>query len=87
MSPILFLFITRKALKSFMVKTVSCDHQKLTRPTKVFYKKNMCLIAYTPPLPKSFIYCPFHLPLWSSFSELFKCCLPGCSPHIAPNKI
>ena len=25
------------------------------------------------------------LPLWSSFSEL-RCCLPGCSPHFAPNK-
>ena len=25
------------------------------------------------------------LPLWSSLSEL-RCCLPGCSPHSAPNK-
>ena len=26
------------------------------------------------------------LPLWSSFSELPECCLPGRSPHFAPSK-
>ena len=41
----------------------------------------MCLTACTPPSPKSHIYCPFPLPLRSSFSELSEMLSPGYSPH------
>ena len=58
-----YLLIPRKALKSFMVMSAPCDQQKPS-------EKNTCLIARTPPLPKSHIYWPSPLPLWSSFSKL-----------------
>ena len=46
----------------------------------------MCLIVCSLPLLKSHTYCPpRHLS--SSFSKLYpRCCLPGCSPHVAPRK-
>ena len=56
-----------------------------TRLAETFCK-SMCLIACTPPSPKSHICWPPLLPLWSSSQSCLKCCLPGYSPHFAPNK-
>ena len=46
----------------------------------------MCLTAYTPPSPKSHIYWPSPLPLWSSFWELSERLSLRLSSHLPPNK-
>ena len=66
---LLYLLISRKALKFFMVQTASHDWQKLHKTSRNS-KINMCLIAYNPHLSKSHIYYPSPVPLWNSFSSL-----------------
>ena len=58
---IFYCLISRKALKSFIAMTNPVTSRKLLQ-------KNMCLIAWTPPSPKSCIYWPS--PCLSSSSEL-----------------
>ena len=86
LSPILVSSHTQESTK--ILHGNNCSSwlaESFTRWAETFWK-NLCLIACIPPLPKSHAYCPPPTPsLWSSFSEL-RCCLPGCSPHFAPNK-
>jgi len=55
--------------------------ENFTRLAETFWK-NMCLIAYIPPLPKSHTYWP-PCCLWGS-TVVLKYCLPGCNPHFTP---
>ena len=48
--------------------------------------QNACLVAWPSPITKITYTWPFPLPLWSGFSDLLRCCLPGSSPHLATNK-
>ena len=50
------------------------------------YCKNVCLIAYSSPSPKSHIYWPSPWLFEVVFQIYLKCCLPSYSAHFAPNK-
>lgn len=68
---ILCLLTSREALKSFMVKIVSCDQKKLQETSWIFLQKNICLLAWTPLYKYNHIYTLLSLlPLRSSLSEL-----------------
>ena len=79
MSPILLSPYIKKALTSFMVTYAPCGQQKPSG-------KNICLIAWTLPSPKS---CDTDLLtcLFGAVSQSYLgCYLPGCSPHFASNE-
>ena len=73
----LHLLISRKALKSF---TMTFHDQQ--EPSA----KNACLIAHTPPSPKSHIYWPFSYLFGVVSQSYLRYWFPGCSPYIAPDK-
>ena len=81
LSPILISPHTQESTKILYDDSVPCDQQK---PAKK--KKKMCLIACIPPSPKSHIYWPSPLSLWSVSRSYLKCCLPGYCPHFAPSE-
>ena len=73
----LHLLISRKALKSFT--TTFHDQQEPSA-------KNACLIAHTPPSPKSHIYWPFSYLFGVVSQSYLRYWFPGCSPYFAPDK-
>ena len=46
----------------------------------------MCLVACTPPSPKSHLYWPCPCLFGAGSQSYLRCCFLGCSPHSAPNK-
>ena len=80
----LYLLISRKAIKSIMVLTVSLDLEKVHETGRDFLEKYgldcMCF-----PFTKNHIYThPAPLVLWSSFSELFEVLSPQATVLILP---
>ena len=49
-------------------------------------QKNTCLIACTPPLPKSYIYWPSPQLFGRVSQRYLRCSFPVYSPHFSPNK-
>ena len=82
----MYLLISRKVRKSFMVMSAPCDYQYPSQKEQKPSAKKTCLIACTHPSPKLHIYWPSSLPLGEVTQSYLRCCLPSCSPHIAPNK-
>ena len=75
----LYLPISRKALKFFMVITVPCDQQKPSG--------KICAWLHVSPLHQNHIYTDLPPCLSGAVSQGYlRCCLPGCSLHFAPNK-
>ena len=66
----LYLLISRKPLKSFMVVTASLDYQKLHETSRNILEK-ICAWLHVLSLHQNHLYTDLSpLPLWSSFSEL-----------------
>ena len=73
---------------SARIKSCVTEAADLHETRKNFLKKNVRLITRTPPLPKSHLYCPCPLPLWSSFSELSEVLSPRWqSSHCPPKNL
>ena len=82
----LYLLISRKALKSFVMMLVSRDSQKLHETSRSYLQK-ICAWLHVLALCQNHIYSVLPLYLFGTVSQSYlRCCLPGCSSHIAPNK-
>ena len=90
----LYLLISRKALTFFTVITVSCDQQKLQKNSNIYIYIYVCVCVCVCVL--EYIYSPFTKIIYIlTFTPFFfgtvsqsylRCHLPGCSPHLSPNK-
>ena len=78
MSPILASPLSRKAPNSFIVTPAPCDQQNLFQKYVLDHMKL--------PFTKVTYSLVFPLPTSMEQSEDLRGCLPGRSPHFAPNK-
>ena len=82
----LYLLVSRKALKSFMVMTVSHDRQKRHETSRNFLKNKHAWL-HVLPLHQNCMYTVLLLYVFGTVSQsCLRCCLLGCSPRIAPDK-
>ena len=81
----LHLFISRKALKSFMVMSTPCDCSNLYETSRKLQK--ICAWLHVFPLHQNLIYTSLPGSFCRAVSQSYlRYCLPGCSPHFAPDK-